>query len=69
MGHSDTAKKNRSIRCANGRMRMRHSTIPWQTSIASRLPFPPLPLPFPPARDLLSQVYAAVGGGWALCST
>eukprot|EP00962_Isochrysis_galbana_P037428 scaffold13084_cov112-Isochrysis_galbana.AAC.2 len=37
-----------------------HSTIPWQTSITS--PFPPLPLPFPPARDLLSQAWG--GAVW-----
>eukprot|EP00962_Isochrysis_galbana_P025095 scaffold7714_cov133-Isochrysis_galbana.AAC.3 len=42
--------------------RMRQDTLLSSGGLASPpfRPFPPLPLPFPPARDLLSQ---ALGGG------
>eukprot|EP00962_Isochrysis_galbana_P000210 scaffold52_cov109-Isochrysis_galbana.AAC.7 len=52
-----------SIRYASGRMRQ--DTLLSSGGLASP-PFPPLPLPFPPARDLLSHRYARLCGcgGW-----
>eukprot|EP00962_Isochrysis_galbana_P036697 scaffold12716_cov136-Isochrysis_galbana.AAC.1 len=67
--HCGLNKKKLSIRCASsGRMRQDTLSSPLADQ-HRRLPSPPLPLHFRPARDLLSQACTTVGGGWALCST
>eukprot|EP00962_Isochrysis_galbana_P046366 scaffold18648_cov124-Isochrysis_galbana.AAC.10 len=66
--HSQTDTNEACRMHAVTQWRMRQDTLLSSGGLASP-PFPPLPLPFPPARDILSQVYTAVGGGWALCST